>query len=429
MKMIKWLTIPAYWLGFAGGLLAWSAAGAEEPLHHVSAEVCQQCHQDIYKQWKGSMHAQSNALTDPIHATFYKKVVGDPTKEGVKHKASGKFPVCLNCHAPNAARDKTTKLDAKPAYMEGVNCVACHTLGKYNGIDRPDGKFNYGIKAYDLTETVQGPQGFNRGVQELTAGADPFGGAATGSDDSKPNPHIGEDIEIDGKAIPQLPLQGNPTLMKTNDACMGCHDKRNNPHGVALCQTGDEYVASKSQVNCIACHMPISNGIADHSMGGGHDKGMLKRAVLFLLDTQAEGEVLKTKVTLTNQQPHSLPTGAPFRNIYLKLMAYNESGEVVWENAEGHPAKADPKAYMAYLLADDAGKNAMPPDATQLGEDSRLKPHETRVLEYDIPANDVVLVRGELYYNLLWPVLVENFKHLPDDLKAPQLIAAAETKL
>ena len=44
----------------------------------------------------------------------------------------------------------------------------------------------------------------------------------------------------------------------------------------------------------------------------------------------------------------------------------------------------------------------------------------------DIPAKGVVLVRGELYYNLLWPVLVEKFKHLPADLTAPMLIADAE---
>ena len=31
------------------------------------------------QRWKGSMHAQSTALEDPIHRAFYKKVVGDPT--------------------------------------------------------------------------------------------------------------------------------------------------------------------------------------------------------------------------------------------------------------------------------------------------------------------------------------------------------------
>lgn len=62
-------------------VLAAPAAIAEEsgPIHQVSSEVCKNCHQEIFRQWQGSMHAQSTALADPIHATFYKQEVGDPT--------------------------------------------------------------------------------------------------------------------------------------------------------------------------------------------------------------------------------------------------------------------------------------------------------------------------------------------------------------
>jgi hypothetical protein len=115
--------------------------------------------------------------------------------------------------------------------------------------------------------------------------------------------------------------------------------------------------------------------------------------------------------------------------MYVKLTAYNAAGDVLWENAAGHPEKDDPQAYLVYRLADDAGKPAMPPEATKLGEDTRLKPHETRNLEYTIPAKDVVLVRGEVFYNLLWPVLVEKFGHLPDNVKSPILIAEVERSL
>jgi hypothetical protein len=401
------------------------AAGTEKT-HHISSEVCKNCHKEIYKQWKGSMHAQSTALKDPIHATFYKKVAGDPTKEGVKHKASGKFPICLQCHAPNAAVDKTTKLDAKPAYAEGVNCVACHTLATFKGTKGKDGKMLLGLKAYGRSDKIQGPQGFNQELGKLTAADDMFGGMPA-EDDSKPNPHTQGEVEIDGKKIPALPMDGNPGLMKTNAACMGCHDKRNNPHGVPLCQTGNEYAGSN--VNCQSCHMPIAGGMADHGMTGGHGDAMLKRSVVFTLDSSKQGDRLKTTVTLKNMQPHSLPTGAPFRNIYMKLSAYDSQGNLVWENADGHPAKSDPKAYLAYRLADEKGDPAMPPVATQLGLDSRLKPHEERVISYDIPAKGVVLVRGELFYNLLWPVLVDKFKHLPSDLTAPKSIAVSEVKI
>lgn len=403
-------------------------SAAEQKLHHVSAETCQLCHKEIYKQWKGSMHAQSTALSDPIHGTFYKSVVGDPTEEGVKMK-NGNYPVCLMCHAPNAARDKKTKLDAMPAYSEGVNCVACHTLSNYKGTKTADGKPQLGIKAYDLKDTIQAPAGFPSGVKNLKASADDmFGGALDSGDSKKPNPHLGESVTLDGKTIPALPMEQNVDQMKTSNACMGCHDQRANGNNVPLCNTGEEYAQSNSKVDCLSCHMPIAGGVADHGMGGGHDKSMLKRAVNFKLDAKATGDEVTASVSMRNMQPHSLPTGAPFRNMYMKLTAYDASGNVVWENAKGHPKNEDPQAYLMYELYDDNNAHTMPPKATKLGPDTRLKPFETRTLDYKFMAKGVVLVRAELFYNLLWSDLVEKFKHLPKDLTDPVSIAVSEVK-
>ena len=416
-------------VGFSAAVSPAAASeAAAEPIHRIPAEVCQNCHEEIYRQWKGSMHAQSTALQDPIHAAFYGSEVGDPTAEGQVHKRSGTFPVCLQCHAPNAARDNTTKLNGHVAYSQGVNCVACHTLQSYKGIEGEDGKLQLGLKAYEVSDKLHGPAAFPRGLQKLAAaGDDLFGGAVEeASDSQKPNPHLGEPVEMGGIEIPALTMEASPILMKTSDACMGCHDRRNNPQNVALCATGDEFLASGSKAACQSCHMPVTAGLVDHSMGGGHDHKMLKRAIVLDLQSEPEGEVLKTRVFMQNAQPHALPTGAPFRNMYLKLTAYDEQGEVVWENAEGHPAKNDPQAYFFYGLADDKGAPAPPPTATQPGLDSRLKPHETRELVYDIPSEGVVLVRGELYYNLLWPSLVDKFAQLPKEFTDPVLVAAAE---
>lgn len=398
---------------------------AEIPIHQVSSETCKLCHKEIYKQWKGSMHAQSSALNDPIHGTFYGMVMGDPKKEGVTSK-KGKYPVCLQCHAPNAALDKTTKLDAKPAYSEGVNCVACHTLEKYNGIEGKGGKMMLGLKAYKTSNTLQGPKGFKTiFVQE----DDMFGGMADDGD-SKPNPHLGKSVELDGKTIASLPMMGNPTLMRTNDACMGCHDKRNNAKKVPLCRTGDEYDSTKLQASCTSCHMPVNNGLISHSMGGGHDKTMLRSSVVFSLEGNKQGNNIKTVATLKNKQPHSLPTGAPFRNIYMILTAYDATGKVLWVNAKNHPREDDPKAYFNYEITDDKGVHTSPPKATKLGADNRLDAFETRKLEYSIPAKNVFLVRGELFYNLLWPELAKKFgPRLPKELTTPQPIAMSEIKI
>ena len=40
------------------------------PIHEQTARTCSVCHQEIYDQWRGSMHAQSSALKDPIHGAM-----------------------------------------------------------------------------------------------------------------------------------------------------------------------------------------------------------------------------------------------------------------------------------------------------------------------------------------------------------------------
>jgi hypothetical protein len=50
-------------------------------------------------------------------------------------------------------------------------------------------------------------------------------------------------------------------------------------------------------------------------------------------------------------------------------------------------------------------------------------------LAYEIPAEGVVVVRAELYYSLLWPALAEKFTNLPEEVRKPVLIAAAESEI
>ena len=370
------------------------AAEKQESLRHVSSEDCEKCHDEIYEQWKGSMHAQSTALEDPIHGTFYKAVIGDPTKEGVKK--GGKYPVCLQCHSPAAAKDLKTKLDAKLAYKEGVNCIACHTMTKFKGTVKPDGGLRLGMKAYEFSDTMlQGP----RGITE-------------------------KDHKKWGVSV-----ASNPGLLKTSDACMGCHDQRPNANKVPLCATGDEIAKAGGSTTCQTCHMPVIEGEANHAMMGGHDPATVGRGVVITVDTEKAGKVIKTKVKVRNLLPHNFPTGAPFRNFYVKVTAYDKSGAKVWNSTESHPIKDDQLAMMMYKLG-DKGQPAPPPKATMVLGDSRLKPNETRILSYEIPARNVVKIIAVGYYDLLLPPIKKKFgKNIPDDLKKAQKVAQAIVKL
>lgn len=376
--------------------------------HEVTSQVCGACHVEIFKEWKGSMHAQSSALLDPIHGAFYRKVMGDPTKEGVTNK-KGKYPVCLKCHAPNASMQKKTKLDSKPAFNEGVNCVYCHTISGFKGTTKANGKQRLGQSSYEnSTTSLQSPSGKNYSTAPLPANPTP----------------------VDLPFHP-FPLEGNNSaLYKSNQLCMGCHDQRKNSHDVPLCATGDEYVESGDQVNCQSCHMPMVNGHSSHTWAGGHDKNMLRKALLLSLDVAKSDTGYKAKVTMKNLLPHKFPTGSPFRNAYIKLVAYNKAGEVVWQNYKSNPMKEDKGGVMIYVLGDGEGAPAGPPKAKEVLSDSRLKPHEEKTVEYDISGSDISLVRAEVLYHLLTPKLVKVLdKVLTPELKETKRVAIAEVKL
>jgi hypothetical protein len=387
---------------------------AEEvtPLHHQSADTCKLCHKEIYKAWRTSKHAQSAPLRNALMMTFYNQLGMDGRKEDQTTK-DGAYPACLNCHAPNAALDGKTKLDAMPAYAEGVNCVACHRLKGYLGAEDETGKPRQGIRAYEAGEHLQGPNGFSalEGVQEGDHG----------------NPHLGQAIVFHGKAIPSLPLEANAGLLKTADACLGCHQGRTNPQGVSLCATGEEYAASKSLVECLACHMAPQEGIADHGMGMskgmGQERARLKQSLLLGLGLESKGTSLLASLSLSNKVPHGIPTGTPFKSLALRLKAYDAQGGLIWESQVD-----DPRMLLSLELIDEAGHSAMPQSAAAVKHDSRLQPFESRKIEVEIPGAGVALVRAELYYQPLWSRLVKAMPGLPQELSVETLVAWAEAK-
>ncbi|MGD2118487.1 MAG: cytochrome c family protein [Chromatiales bacterium] len=395
----------------------------ESALHHVKPEACKQCHEEIYNQWSSSMHAMSSALKDPIHGAFYKNVMGDPKEEGLRKK--GKYPVCLKCHAPVAAMEKKTKLDAKAAYAGGIGCTTCHSFKSFKGTDTADGKPLYGVDAYEIDSTsLHGPGG-NTYTTERTA----------------------EDAKWPTPIHHPQPMTGNNTLLfKSNDACMGCHEKRKNFHGTPLCRTGNEYRDTKNFVSCQACHMSIVTvpkmdkgqvvpgeyvSIPDHSMSGGHDGKMITRGIALDMQTSKSDGKVKATITVRNRLPHAYPTGAPFRNFFIKVAAYDKDGKELWKNYQKHPIVDDPQAAFWYTLGDEAGKPTLPPKATQILADTRLKPNEVRSLVYEIPVTlDTAIIRAEALYDLLLPPIKAKMQgKLPDDLLRPKLAAAAEVRL
>ncbi|MBF0109402.1 MAG: cytochrome c family protein [Magnetococcales bacterium] len=394
-------------MGWTGAVLA---AEEKPPLHHVSASVCGECHKEIYQQWAESMHARSSALKDPVFKALYTAQAGDPTQENVTLKATGGYPACLKCHAPNAARDGKTKQDALDAYGEGISCVSCHTMSQFLGVHGKEGDpFRLGTDAYTFSDShLLGPHG-------AFAGKDPTHapGAAAGETSSNPYPH-----------------QANGPLFKTSDICLGCHEKNNNPFGVPVCATGPELVQSGNTTTCQSCHMPTIDGFTNHSMMGGHDRAMLRQGILVSLAGEKTPQGGKIRVTLKNLLAHNYPTGAPFRMVVLRLTALNEKGEEVWQNFKTNPIEEDSKAVLMLRLVDENDKPAPPPAAKKIKGDSRLKPGESRQLSYAVPVTGTVRIRAEVFYHLLLPPIAKQFDaELPPESKKPVLVSRTELDL
>ncbi|MBF0126130.1 MAG: cytochrome c family protein [Magnetococcales bacterium] len=389
------------------------AESGRPPLNHVPSSNCGECHQEIFQQWQNSMHAKSTALTDPIHGAVYQMEAGDPSQEGVLHKATNAFPVCLQCHAPIAARDKTTKLDAKPMYSEGVNCVACHTMTSFKGIVGEGGKLRLGAAAYEYSsDSLQGPEGAFNGNQPVLS------------------PGGGKEPKVNS-----FPHQANSAFYKSSDVCLGCHQTMVNPQKVAVCSIGDQLLSkegpkAETVPTCQSCHMPVVNGFSNHEIAGGHNPETVRKSVAVTLSAKSHGKKIQTSVTLKNTLLHTMPSSAPFRNMVLKVTARNAKGEVVWSNFKESPDKEDPQAFMMLKLVNNEGQPVMPPQATKIGGDTRLKPGEKRQLHYSIPADGVKSVQAELFYNLITKSMVEKIgDKLPENLKTPALVGRAEAVL
>lgn len=404
-------------------LMSLPAFAAPKALHSLTAESCSDCHQAIYEQWKGSMHANSTALKDPIHGAMYKKVMGNPKHEGLTKK--GKYPVCLNCHAPLAALAGSTKLDATPANNDGVTCVVCHTMKTFKGTKGENGKMRYGVKAYEFADELQGTSGRNLGpdgdrsvvaIPPDLRRIDSTGKTAQAGQGPQGGYHPYE-------------MEGNTLMMRTTQVCMGCHDQRQNFNKVALCATGPEFETTDN-FNCQQCHMPVNKGFADHSMMGGHVRAMVERAVIMSLELKNGDDKVDAVVTLQNTLPHNAPTGAPFRNMYVHVTGLDKDGNTIWTNYNKHPIKEDPKSMLRLVLLNDKDKPVPPPKATKQGKDSRLAPFEKRDIAYQMPSKGVVKVRAELYYDLMLPPMKKGvMKNVPEALKKARVVAFAEKNL
>ncbi len=181
------------------------------------AEVCGSCHETLYAQFRGSMHAQ--AAVDPLY--LYELRLADEQTEG------GLGTFCLKCHSPigdalgetappGGATDGSTLSETAKA---GVTCDFCHTVS-----GRAPGRLGNGSFESDPGLVKRGPY--------------------------KDSVSPGHDTAYS-------------EFHTTSEFCATCHDVNHPTNGLALEATYTEWAEgewAKAGVQCQDCHMTPGPG-------------------------------------------------------------------------------------------------------------------------------------------------------------------------
>ena len=316
-----------------------------------SAQVCKECHTDIYKNWKQSLHALS--YKNPIFTNAYRKAYTTTAGKAKKY--------CLNCHAPTVRVTGDYDISL-PVTAEGVTCDFCHTITEIHLDGRAKNIIN---KPGDTKRSV---------LKNAESG------------------HHNTEFSND---------------FASSKLCGGCHDFHNR-QGVHVGVTYSEWEESsfaKEGKQCQNCHMPEISGktaneggrdkIHDHSLS--HNVATMKGAIVVTTeDIQKDKKKLKAKIRITNQKAgHSIPTGTPARSLVLEVKALDKKGRML---------EIKKIVYKKVILDKKGNELSEDGDVFLYGEkivsDNRLRPDESRLETFIFTKNlkKINKITAEAYF-------------------------------
>jgi len=348
-------------------------SGKTVPLEHYAKNSdCMQCHPDIGRQWKGSMHAA--ALKDPVFQALYK--LGSEQTNGLTDK------LCAGCHSSPAVLsghstpDDVLKL-SEPA-SEGVSCVVCHSITATN-LASPD-------QAPSNASFVSDPGGDISAARAIRPCAQP-------------------DRET-----------AHTDLLGKSEFCATCHGVVHPLNGFVIERTYEEWrssVYAAKGIQCQDCHMaPVEKAIETartlkrtpnpgrvtgtgpprsqtytHEFIGGNavvtsllgnqehaemSEKLLKSAAsieLSLADVGKKSRIAQLRVKVNNETAgHNLPTSlVEVRQMWLDVQVTDAEGQEVFRSGEvNKEGEIDKDAVMYHGIAVDAdGKPTVLPWAME----------------------------------------------------------------
>jgi hypothetical protein len=316
------------------------AIGLNASIKYPSSESCNECHENIYREHKNSMHHKSSLFKDEVHAKVKNIVNENRYQCAICH-----MPASKNLRAIMGGQEQPNPKSHRQT--DGVSCFFCHQISKI--YDSAKHKINFSNYNGEKKPTV-------------------FGNL------KKPyesNEHESKSNEI----------------YKNSQVCMGCHSHKQNANGFEVCNTKNQYDKTS---DCIGCHMPKTTGTiekkdkgmrtnyASHDFLGVHSKEMVKKAVK--LELFYKDELLE--LTITNKMGHSIITH-PMRLKFAKTVIKRDA-KVIWSNFEDSPLE-DVDATFIIVFKDAQGNAAMPHMAVDYKLNRNLKANTSKVIKYKVP--------------------------------------------
>lgn len=327
--------------------------------YHDSSN-CKSCHMPIVRQWQQSYHAKSH-----YGSNEYLRASMDYVHRKTRKSLNAVKVQCAVCHNPRIAVTETDvdyeiaavmNLDKDSAVnkavgsddlAEGINCLVCHNVDS-------------------IDETLPASK---RGIHRIKW--NPVGTMSGPFDDANSPYHKTQQRDF---------FSDDPKKL-----CFTCHANDRSVSGLVFANTEKEYKETTKQ--CADCHMspkregvastlPIENGrakkrmVREHGFVGAHSTSLWEEA----LDVTGKQKGKKLHLTITNDNPHNIPTGFGSREILVEITYM--SGSAIVEKKQ---------MSLTQHYTDKRGKATIPHLAVKATKDFSIPANGSRSFSVDIP--------------------------------------------
>jgi len=370
-------------------------------------ETCRGCHQEIYSQWKGSMH--SNAWNDPVYLALM--------RESSKATKGLTDNLCIGCHTPiGLTTGETTPGGERlsPISRNGVQCDFCHNISATTGI---------GNGAFVLT-----PRKYGRSLK-----FGPFKDAVSPYHDTTYS-ELHTKSELCGSChnvthpLNRIPIERTYDEWKDSPypaEGIGCQECHMSPGPGFKKNPGRAAIGSKEREHIFTHYFVGGNTVVTAMLGSEKHAGLARK----MLQSAARMEIISIQNVLPGATArvvlrvhnsgagHKLPTGFPEgREMWVDFSVLDGKGKQLFRlgriDAEGRLEEGTRN--FKVVLGDDAG-NRIDLEvwkASRILHDNRILPRGYADVSFDVPIPSDIAgklnIKADLCYHSFSQAFVDH---------------------